>query len=295
MDNLKQTGYTTYAESNARRQRHRRMWLTIIAVLILLVLIIFAWKRLAAQDTAVSCPAGTTPAGATVEQLMQVDMPAEVPNFTKEYSAMKIAFNPQEHVPNYVCWELTRGEVGGNAPRSKNFYPDNDVPGCATLADYRGSGYQRGHMMPAADAKFDADVMNETFYLTNMCPQVGALNAGAWGSLEEKCRTWATRDSAIIIIAGPVLTDRITDRIGDTGVAVPKRFFKVILAPYANPPRAIGFIMPNAKVPGGMEAAAVSVDDVEQITGFDFFSALPDDVEDRVESECKFQYWSRLK
>ncbi len=126
-------------------------------------------------------------------------------------------------------------------------------------------------------------------------PQVGALNHGAWKSLEEKCRNWADIDSAIIIVTGPILTDRITDYIGESQVAVPQRFFKVVLSPFSDPPRAIGFIMPNGKVPGGMQAAAVSVDEVEAATGYDFFSALPDDIENEIESQCKFHYWSTLK
>ena len=102
------------------------------------------------------------------------------------------------------------------------------------------------------------------------------------------------RDSALIIVCGPILTDKLTRTIGD-GVTVPDRFFKVILAPYANPPRAIGFIMPNGRVSGGMQQAAVSVDVVEAATGYDFFSALPDDIVNQVEAECNFPLWSRTK
>lgn len=297
---MKETGYTRYERKNRLRRQRTNTWLIVLLTIAMLLLVVLAWRRVTAQNAsgqhAGSQLHGMTPAGASVEELMEVRMPEGVANVMKDYTAMTIAFNPQEHVPNYVVWELTRDESAGNAvSRTNNFCPDPDMDGCATLADYRGSGYQRGHMMPAGDAKYDATVMSETFYMTNMCPQAGALNAGAWGRLEEKCRQWAIVDSAIIIVAGPVLSDRITDRIGESGVAVPKLFFKVILSPFANPPRAIGFIMPNAKVPGGMQNAAVSVNEVERITGYDFFSALPDEIEEKIEDECKFQYWSRLK
>ena len=116
--------------------------------------------------------------------------------------------------------------------------------------------------------------MKDCFLLTNMSPQKGELNSGAWKSLVEMCREWGVRDSAIIIICGPVLTDRLTRSIG-SGIPVPERYFKVILAPYADPVRGIGFIMPNARVKGGMQAAAVSIDEVEAVTGFDFFAAQP--------------------
>ena len=91
------------------------------------------------------------------------------------------------------------------------------------------------------------------------------------------------------------MTDTMTETIGDSHISVPRRFFKVVLSPYATPPRAIGFLMNNGTVAGGMQAAAVSVDEVEAATGYDFFSALPDSVEARVESECRFHYWSTLK
>ena len=137
--------------------------------------------------------------------------------------------------------------------------------------------------------------MKESFYMTNICPQVKAFKSGTWKRLEEKCRTWAQCDSAIVIIAGPVLTDSITESIGDNRVAVPKRFFKIIASPYANPPRGIAFILNNGKNKGGLQEAAVSIDSVESLTGHDFLSSLPDDIERLVESQCRFHYWSTLK
>jgi endonuclease G len=211
------------------------------------------------------------------------------------YEGMTVSFNPEKHQPNWVAWELTGEEAQGAEPRSNNFTVDENVPGCATLADYRNSGYDRGHIAPAGDMKWSTTAMNQSFMLTNICPQEKALNTGSWKSLEEKCRQWAQIDSAIIIVAGPVLTDHLTDTIGPSRIPVPKRFFKVILSPYANPPRGIGFIMNNGRVEGGMQAAAVSIDEVEKVTGHDFFSNLPDDVENAVESECRFHYWSTLK
>jgi endonuclease G len=236
-----------------------------------------------------------------VEQHQQIDLfkvvtSKDLPQEMLTYKGMKISYNPQLHIPNYVVWELTRDEVHGTVSRKgKKFQADPNVKGCPDTYDYSNSGYDRGHMAPAGDMKWDETAMIESHYMTNICPQANDLNAGSWKSLEEKCRVWAEVDSAIIIICGPVLTDQITDYIGkSTKVAVPKRFFKVILSPYANPPRAIGFIMPNSHVDGGMQRAAVSVDEVERVTGYDFFPELPDDIENQAESQCKFNYWSNL-
>lgn len=212
-----------------------------------------------------------------------------------DYTGMNVSFNPRAHVPNWVAWELTREETAGDVPRTQKFVTDESVPGCADPWDYSYSGYDRGHMAPAGDMKWSKKAMDESFYMTNICPQLNSLNSGAWRTLEEKCRVWAQADSAIVIVAGPVLTDKLTETIGDSHVVVPERFFKVILSPYSNPPRGIGFIMNNGKVAGGMQKAAVSIDEVEALTGHDFFSALPDEVENAVESQCNFNYWSTLK
>lgn len=275
---------------------------TFICAIILLIAFAWMWTKEwpKAQDKYETLDQTTAGRSATpafsAEDYSLVKVPDGVHQQLIEYPGFTVSFNPKHHVPNYVTWELTSQEAKASQhSRTNKFFSDTNVKGCPTDDDYRNSGYDRGHMAPAGDMKWDADAMKSSFVFTNMVPQSHDLNAGAWSNLEEKCRQWAERDSAIIIVCGPVLTDRMAKRIGETKVAVPKRFFKVVLAPYANPPRAIGFIMPNAKVPGGMQTAAVSVDSVEKVTGFDFFSVLPDDIENRIEAECNFPRWSRKK
>lgn len=208
-----------------------------------------------------------------------------------DYECFKVNFNPELHIPNYVVWELTADETYGTIRRG-SFQPDFKVKESADPRDYTGSGYDRGHMAPAGDMKFDPKAMERCFYMTNIVPQSHTLNGGTWNKLEEKCRAWARVDSAIIIICGPILSPKPTEFIGRKKVGVPHAFFKVVLAPYANPPRAIGFIMPNSRVDGGLQTTAVSVDSVEAATGLDFFSALPDSIEEQLESARNFHYWS---
>lgn len=262
---------------------------TILIVAALVLVAAYVW----------SCPRGNNEGqqsyNTNVQELMKIELPQNTLEQYLNYEGMNVSFNPQAHIPNYVVWELTGEETNGTEPRTNKFKADPDVPASAESWDYNYSGYDRGHMAPAGDMKWSRKAMNETFYMTNICPQAKALNTGAWKRLEEKCRQWARLDSALIIICGPVLTDVITEHIGDTQVAVPERFFKVILAPYANPIRGIGFLMPNSRVDGGLQAAAVSIDSVEAVTGMDFFAALPDDVENRVEKECDFHKWSARK
>lgn len=228
--------------------------------------------------------------------LERVEIPSTLSSELIDYTGMTVSFNRDTHQPNYVVWELLASETSGTESRVDKFYADPSVKGCATPDDYRNTGYDRGHMAPAGDMKWDKEAMRESFLMTNICPQAGDLNRGAWNKLEEKCRQRAKTDSAIVIVAGPIFgKGGPVAHLGATGVAVPEAFFKVILSPYADPPVAIGFIMPNGTVKGGMQACAVTVDEVEDATGFDFFSALPDDIENDIESRVDFDRWSRLK
>lgn len=232
-------------------------------------------------------------ADATALTKVRVQSQHSFPEQLLEYAGMTVSFNPQWHTPNWVAWELTADETEGIENRSNKFVTDPAVAACATTNDYRNSGYDRGHMAPAGDMKWSREAMDETFYLTNICPQDKKLNTGTWKKIEEKCRQWARRDSAVVIVCGPVVADGYTHTIGETGVAVPKRFFKVVLAPYANPPRAIGFLVDNAANTSGMQTLVTSVDEVERVTGLDFFYELPDDVENAVEADADFNKWEK--
>lgn len=199
-----------------------------------------------------------------------------------DYKGFAVYFDPEVHLPQCVIYELTAEETDGNVPRAKGFTQDEDVEGCPAPNAYHGSGKERGHMAPAADFKWDSVAMSQTFLMTNICPQDKSLNEGGWNRLEEKVREWALRDGALIIAAGPVLENGLERT--EQGVAIPKRFYKVVLAHQAHPVRAIAFIYPNGASNGRLRQYAVSVDSVERVTGLDFFSALPDEIEARVEA-----------
>lgn len=209
------------------------------------------------------------------------------------YEGFSLCFDERRHTPRWVGWELLASEASGEESRSNRFWQDDDIYGCPAPSDYTNSGYDRGHLCPAADQKWSKQAMRDCFSMANMAPQDHALNSGAWATLEKKERLWAERDSAIVIIAGPVYSGSNPKKIGDTGVHVPDAFFKVFLAPYLDKPRAIGFIYPNTSAPGNMQDYSMSVDGVEKITGLDFFSALPDSIENRVEAVYSFNDWNR--
>lgn len=269
------------------------------AVMVLLI-VMAVWVALSPGSSASEEPtqprtdnAGSMPPATELEKVMT---PRGLPQQILPKTGFTISFNPETRQPNYVAWELLGSETEGGQERTDLFSPDPAAKESATPDDYRYSGYDRGHMAPAGDMKWNARAMEESFLMTNICPQDAALNRGAWKKLEEKCRAKALADSAVIVVCGPIFdTPQPRMRIGNSGVAVPDRFFKVILSPYTDPVQAIGFIMPNDEVKGGMQPCAVSVDEVERITGYDFFSALPDSIENAAEASCNFNRWSHTK
>ena len=193
--------------------------------------------------------------------------------------------------PNWVSYELTREETKGKEKRGNRFIADPLVTGpIATNADYTRSGYDKGHMAPAADMKWSPEAMKESFYFSNMCPQHPQLNRRGWKNLEEKIRNWAIADSAIIIICGPII-EKQPKTIGKNKVAVPQRFFKVVLSPFAKPIRAIGFLFNNEQAVEPLSSYVVTVDSIESLTNMDFFAPLPDEIENKIEADANYSLW----
>ena len=167
---------------------------------------------------------------------------------------------------------------------------DPGVKGCPEPVDYAGSGFDRGHLVPAADLKWSDAAMHQSFLLTNVCPMHKALNEGGWAKLEEKVREWTARDSALVVFTGPVVCDSDTALAGGK-VTVPGCFYKVVLAPCVRPMRAIAFIYPNGHSGGRLSQYAVSIDEVERLTGLDFFPYLPDEEQQRLEAPVHLDAW----
>ena len=226
-------------------------------------------------------------------QLDYAKVPSGTPEQIVEYEGFRVSFNKENKTPNWVAWELLGTEAEGDAKRYDKFWQDLKVEGCPTTRDYSNSGYDRGHLCPAADQKWSAQAMIDCFSLANMAPQDHSLNAGAWSTLEKKERLWAKRDSAIVIIAGPIYEPQDTKRIGGAGVRVPGAFFKVIIAPYLDEPRGIGFVYPNMSSPGNMKDYSMTIDEVEKLTGIDFFYNLPDEIENVIEATASFKEWDK--
>ena len=204
------------------------------------------------------------------------------------------SYNEKTKTPNWVAWHLTKAHTYGDHQRKNEvFFEDESIERekRATDNDYYNSRYDRGHMCPAGDNKWDAQVMRESFLFTNICPQNHGLNKYEWNDLEIQCRDWARQYGAIDIVCGPLFpTTGEQKTIGRNRVWVPESFFKVILCRQGKP-KAIGFIYRNEGVKQTQAEALHSVDEIEALTGIDFFPALDDETEDKIEAECDLKAW----
>lgn len=198
-----------------------------------------------------------------------------------EHAHYAVEFIPEMRIAEWVSYEVTAAEIrGAQFERSDDFRTDPSLLGaCPGKNDYKGSGFDRGHLAPAADMAFDAQAMSESFYMSNMTPQHPSLNRGRWKTLETQVRQWAVEKDALCITAGPVLSPNL-DRL-PSGVVVPEFFFKVVYDPHPVP-TAIGYVFPNASCPQGLGAYAVPIDHIEAVTGLDLLPGVDEQLEQRV-------------
>ena len=246
--------------------------------------------------------AGTVPQGnateltiPTGEQASLLEIPAPTGGRQVRHRAFLSSYNTSTLIPDWVCYELTAEEAEGRLSREgREFRMDPDLKGCtqAMREDYYNSGWTKGHLMPAADAAFSDAAMTETFYFTNVCPQNEVLNAGDWQFLEKKVRSWAKRYGSIWVATGPIVGSNRYGKIGDRDVTVPDSFFKALLVRKENGSySAIAFVMDNDEERYFLKDCAMSVDELERLTGFDFFPALDDLIENKVEGTVRLSDW----
>ena len=202
-----------------------------------------------------------------------------------------VSYNKDTKLPNWVAWNLSADHTDGPYRRLGNFYEDAEAPQPrATNDDYKGSGWSRGHMCPAGDNKWNEKAMFDTFSLVNVCPQNANLNSGLWNSIEIDCRRWARKFGDIYIVCGPVLLNSEHETIGENKVVVPEAYFKVILC-LQGKAKALGYIIRNSDGMKKHDLYINTVDEVERITGYDFFPALPDSIENVVEASANIDDW----
>ena len=235
---------------------------------------------------------GQSPAAVSTPDLME--LPAiNSDDRIVSHTGFVSSYNPETLIPDWVAYELTAEELEGDEQRGdRRFSMDPDYKGTQAMReDYYDSGWTKGHMAPATDFRWSADAMDDTFYFTNVCPQNEYLNGQDWEYLEGKVRHWARQFGKVWVVSGPIVGSNRYGTIGDRDVVVPDSFYKAVLACRNGKYRSIAFIMGNDEQRYYLKDCATSVNELEKITGIDFFPALDDSIEDDVEGRTSFSDW----
>lgn len=236
---------------------------------------------------------------------------ADLPEQVLVRKAYTVSYNYRTKQPNWVAWALTEEFALSEANQRKGspFHEDEEVPAPrATLLDYKRSGWSRGHLCPAGDCRWDAQALYQTFRLTNICPQSQKLNGGVWNSIEQICRNNTAGGATVYVVTGPMFFNK-SDKgtIGPNEIPIPDAFFKVALCVKDGKHDGIGFICrneadtneaePKKKNRSGKKAETYThtIDEVERITGYDFFPTIDDEIENIVESKADFERWNVSK
>ena len=207
------------------------------------------------------------------------------------HRAYALRYSEAHEQAAWVLYRITAEQLRASVDRTDDFRADRAVTtGSASLDDYRGSGYDRGHMAPAAAMAWSEEVMSESFLLSNISPQEPDFNRGIWRELEARVRNWARRHNEILVVTGPVLSEQLP-RIGPNKVAVPDLYYKVVVDLAPPGISGVGFILPNGSANEAIDRYVVSIDSVEAITGMDFFPVVVDSIEAEVEGMVVGEHW----
>lgn len=218
-----------------------------------------------------------------------------IPSLLLERCCFTVSYNKIIRQPNWVMWQLTEEHVMKRKDGVWNEYrEDLELPSSirSTLEDYASSGYDRGHMCPGGDCNWDDEGRDETFLLSNMCPQNPNLNRGDWKEIEIACRKWAQQYGSIYIVCGPIFfKSQDHERIGPNQIPVPEAFFKVILCTEPTNPKGIGFICRNTDGNRKKDFYVNSIRQVERVTGYKFFPNLNDSIKSVVYDMDNINDW----
>ena len=291
-------------KSSRKRKSKIKLPLSVVITLVIIALIVIGvWAALHPYEAKFYAqtwidqvmgkptrPAAPVPTTGDYDNLAYgVPGPADVIINREGYALGYIEYHEQ---PAWVIYHMTDVEAKTKATsRNDNFREDPEIAsGSATLADYRGSGYDRGHLAPAADMAYSVKTMDESFYMSNMSPQRGEFNRGIWKDLEAQVRDFAIVEKDVYIVTGPILPQKKSLTIGASQVTVPERYYKVVWD-RTPPEKMIGFILPNAGSTKSLQEYAVTVDTVEAATGLDFFSELPKEQQADLEGTITINAW----
>ncbi|MEL7120860.1 MAG: DNA/RNA non-specific endonuclease [Bacteroidota bacterium] len=222
-------------------------------------------------------------------------LPTTIDGRIVHHKYYSLSYNEKHEQAEWVAYVLTEERL--NRPwvdRPDYFNPDPKVRSTsAEWEDYKNSGYDRGHLVPAADMAFSEEAIKETFYMSNISPQSRNFNQGIWRELEELTRSWAKKYDELYVVSGPVFTQPIKGKIGKaTKVSVPAAYFKVLLDIKDPEYKGIAFVLPNEVSYDPLYKFAMSIDEAEEVTGLNFFPDLMEpEYEKEIEANFNIDLW----
>lgn len=209
-----------------------------------------------------------------------------------EHEFFALSYDERNEQAKWLAYSLQ----GKNLNLSKfavkdNFRQDPSVAsGSSTAKDFVKTTYVPGQLAPAQDFVWTEKGLDDSYLMSNVSPQHPGLNSGLWKDLEVKVRAWAKKNKRVFVVTGPISGKR-SKKIGKNKVSIPSHFYKVILDMEAPEVKSIGFVFENKELTGSLFSYAVTVDEVEQLTGLDFFPNIPDDLEDAIEGSLQLNEW----
>lgn len=203
-----------------------------------------------------------------------------------------LSYSEKHEQAEWVAYELTKQQISKSNFKRPYFIKDQKVKTqSAHYRNFKNSGYDKGHLCPAADRKFSKEAHDETFLTSNISPQNHQFNSGVWNRLEQKTRYWATKYDKLYVVTGGILSSNLKT-IGSEKVAVPNYFYKIILDFHEPEIKAIAFLLPHKNSEKGLYQFVVSIDEIEKLTGIDFFSEIEDVLENKLEKSSSYSNWS---
>ncbi|MEH6536406.1 MAG: DNA/RNA non-specific endonuclease [Psychroserpens sp.] len=208
------------------------------------------------------------------------------------HDGYSLSYSELHEQAEWVAYELKKSHLSSTNFKRPYFEIDKAVKTkAAHWRNYKKSGYDRGHLCPAGDRKYSKTAHDETFLTSNISPQEHKFNSGIWNTLEQKVRFWANKYDGVFVVTGGVLSGNMKT-IGDEEVSVPNQFYKVLIDNNTGSTKVIAFLMPHQNSNQPLYEFVVSVDEVEELTGIDFFPELEDKIEEKLEASSSYKDWS---
>jgi endonuclease G, mitochondrial len=219
-------------------------------------------------------------------------LPTSTTDQIVKHNYFTLSYSEKFEQAEWIAYELKKNYIRNSNFKRPYFIEDPKVTTrSADWRNYKNSGYDKGHLCPAADMEFDLKAFNDTFYTSNISPQNHDFNCGIWNRLEQKVRYWAIKYDGVYVITGGILKQS-NKTIGKEKVLVPQYFYKIILNKSYDNYKMIAFLVPNEKSDKPLYSFVVSADSIEKMTGIDFFPKLDNKTEDRLEKSSNYKSWS---